>query len=85
MDIETNLGFPMQNITTPGTDLLIFLEVEYQKLLEMTVLIPPNIFLEVEKHHGFREKKQGTLRDALISTSFSDLTKLINLSTIDYR
>ena len=65
MDIETNLGFLMQNITIPGTDLLIFLEVEYQKLLEMTVFIPPNNFLGVEKHHVFRKKKQGTLGDAL--------------------
>ena len=69
MDIETNLGFLMQNITIPGTDLLIFLEVEHQKQLEMTVFIPPKTFLGVRKCHGFGKKKYVTLGDALMQST----------------
>jgi hypothetical protein len=47
------------------TKILIFLEVNYWKLLWKGLFIPPNIFLEVEKHHVSRKKILDTLRDAL--------------------
>jgi hypothetical protein len=43
-----------------------FLKVEYLKLLEMTLFIPPNAFLGVVELNAFGIKILGTLGDALI-------------------
>jgi hypothetical protein len=44
------IGFLMQNITNLETDqILIFLEVEYWKLLKITFFISLNTFLKVAK------------------------------------
>ena len=41
------------------------LGVNYQKLLEMVLFIPPKTFWRVRKLHGFGKKLLGILRDAL--------------------
>jgi hypothetical protein len=66
MDIETNLGFLMQNITTLGIDLLIFLSGILETLGDDHLYFS-QYFLGVGKHHGFRKKKYGTLGHALRS------------------
>ena len=68
MDIETNLGFLIQNITTPGPTFQSFRSGILETFGD-DCLYSSQYFFRVRKHHIFGNKLSGTLALGLSSAT----------------